>query len=211
MLKEHADVSRRDVVAVVRTIQKQKSQRRKTVVNLGMQGTEEKVEKLRRSLQKVVLKTRKSYATEEKKLWDEAHERAVEKAKRLEDSIRNGENISMSHVYSVGKPVTILPSRTNSGDSIVAVEQNVNNQYLIEGEETKEEEEVPTASDHEVVSYQSRGTMATQEPGIEGNYQSSGDAVISSRSIVICEEDADDIFDKVMADGDDNLSATISA
>jgi len=66
MLKEHAGVSRRDIVATVRGIQKQKSQRRKTAANLNMMKTEEKVETVKRSLQKVTGK-RKPFSKEEKK------------------------------------------------------------------------------------------------------------------------------------------------
>lgn len=195
MLKEHADVSRRDIASTVRSIQKQKSQRRKTVVNLGMQGTEEKVEMVRRSVKKAIGK-RKPYSKEEKKLWDDAHQRAVEKAKQLEDSIRKGESISMRNVYSVGTPTnSMLPSRKNS---VVyhpeyhpqsAEENHEKTERRLSEGETKEEEEAPPSSDHEVVSEGGdRGTTKTQEPVIEP----------LRRSIVICEEDDGDvIFDKL--------------
>ena len=191
LLKEHTDVSRRDIAGAVRAIQKQKSQRRKTVVNLGMQGTEEKVEIVRRSLQKV-FKTRKSYAVEERKLWDDAHERAVEKAKRLEDSIRKGESVSMRNVYSIGTPTNnMLPSRRNSGEHF-RVEEKLVKQYLND-EESKEEEEAPPASDHEIVSKGiAESAVASQPPpgelGITGsNHQ-------LRQSIVIEEADDDSIF-----------------
>mmetsp|Transcript_29250 Transcript_29250/g.49858 ORF Transcript_29250/g.49858 Transcript_29250/m.49858 type:complete len:407 (+) Transcript_29250:85-1305(+) len=194
MLKEHAGVSRRDIVATVRGIQKQKSQRRKTAANLNMQGTEEKVETVRRSLQKVIGK-RKSFSKEEKKLWDGAHERAVEKAKDLENSIRKGESISMRNVYSVGTPANcILPSRRASGEyyHLSAEEKHaVTDPRRVSEGEAKEEEVAPTSIDHEVVSEGAgRDTVPSQEPGSES----------LRRSIVICEEiDDDDIFDQIVA------------
>ena len=104
VLKEHACVTRKEIVGTVRSIKKQKSQRRKTADDcLGMQGIEEQVESVRRTIQKAVGK-RKSYSATEKKLWDDAHERAVVKAKNLEESIRKGESISVHNVYSVGTP-----------------------------------------------------------------------------------------------------------
>ena len=114
MLKEHADVSRREMVHVVRNIQKEKAQRRKTVVNLGMSKTEERVEGAKRKMKKI-LKPSTSYESLEAKMWDEAHLRAMEKAKRLEDSIRKGESVSTSDLYSVGTPCNnLLPSRRNT-------------------------------------------------------------------------------------------------
>jgi hypothetical protein len=119
ILREHADVSRRDVAAAVRTIQRQKQQRRKTVVNLPMAKTEEKIEKVKRGVKKV-LKSRSSYNKEEARLWDEAHEIALEKARRLEESIRNGEKLSMKKVYEVGTPWNnVMPSVRNCGEMLV--------------------------------------------------------------------------------------------
>ena len=183
VLKEHAGVSRREMVETVRGIQKQKSQRRKTAANLGMQNTEEKFETVRRTMQKAVGK-RKPFSKEEKKLWDNAHERAVEKARQLEDSIRKGESISMRNVYDVGTPTNnMLPSRrSSSGLNLLATARLLN-----EKEEAKEEEEAPASNNHEVVSERVSSGILTQEPGSEP----------LRRSIVICEED-DDIFDKLV-------------
>ena len=199
MLKEHADINRRDIAGAVRAVQKQKSQRRKTVVNLGMQGTEEKVEIVRRSLQKL-MKSRKSYATEERKLWDDAHERAVEKAKRLEDSIRKGESISMNNIYNVGTPTNnMLPSRRNSAE-YSTVDAQLVNQYPNDEEEAKEEEKAPSSSDHEVVS---KGIVedivATQPPqNLEQDVIGSGHPRRHSRPLVV-EESDDDILDKILS------------
>jgi len=183
MLREHAGVSRREIVNTVRGIQKQKSQRRKTAANLGMQNTEEKVENVRRSFQKAMGK-RRSFTKEEKRLWDDAHERAVEKAKQLEDSIRKGESISMRNVYSVGTPANcMLPSRR----SLQHIETGPS---VGEGEgEAKVEEEAPSSLDHEIVSEGAgRHPDKSQDPGPEP----------LRRSIVICEEDDnDDVFEKL--------------
>ena len=55
------------------------------------------------------------YEEREKQLWDEAHQIAIEKAKRLEDSIRRGDSVSSIDLYAVGSPqCNILPSRRNS-------------------------------------------------------------------------------------------------
>lgn len=110
LLKEHADVSRREMAAAVRQVTHLKSQRRKTVVNLGMSKTEERVETVKRKMKKI-LKTRPSYGVEEMRLWDEAHKVAMEKAKRLEESIRKGEKLSNHDIYRVGTPIdNLLPS-----------------------------------------------------------------------------------------------------
>ncbi|KAL7518740.1 hypothetical protein ACHAWX_003550 [Stephanocyclus meneghinianus] len=114
ILREHADASRRDLAHAVRNINRQKQQRRKTVVNLALAPAEEKIEKVKRSVQKV-LKARASYTKEEARLWDEAHAVAMEKARRLEESIRNGERLSMKKVYEIGTPWNnVVPSRSNS-------------------------------------------------------------------------------------------------
>ena len=55
------------------------------------------------------------YEEREKQLWDEAHQIAIEKAKRLEDSIRRGNSVSSIDLFAVGSPqCNILPSRRNS-------------------------------------------------------------------------------------------------
>lgn len=183
MLKEHAGVSRREIVATVRGIQKQKSQRRKTAANLGMQNTEEKVENVRRSVQKAMGK-RKPFSKEEKRLWDDAHERAVEKAKQLENSIRNGESISLRNVYSVGTPANcMLPSRR----SLRQIETGPS--VRDDDGEAKEEEEAPTSIDHEIVSEGAvRDPEKNQDPAAPEQLR---------RSIVIEEDDNDDIFEKL--------------
>ena len=114
ILKEQADVSRREMVATVRMIQKEKAQRRKTVVNLPMQKTEERVEGAKRKMKKI-LKPSTSYEHLEAKLWDDAHAIAIEKAQRLEESIRKGESVSSRDLYNVGTPCgNIVPCRRNS-------------------------------------------------------------------------------------------------
>eukprot|EP00956_Cyclotella_meneghiniana_P016332 scaffold25774_cov80-Cyclotella_meneghiniana.AAC.2 len=115
ILREHAEVSRHDIAAAVRTINRQKQQRRKTVVNISMSSTEERLEKIKHGVKKVVGK-RSSYIKEEARLWDNAHEVAMEKAKRLEDSIRKGEKLSSRELLRVGTlwNTTVVPSRRNS-------------------------------------------------------------------------------------------------
>ncbi len=188
MLKEHAGVSRREIVSTVRGIQKQKSQRRKTAANLGMQNTEEKVENVRRSVQKAMGK-RKSFSKEEKRLWDDAHQRAVEKAKDLENSIRKGESISMSNVYSVGTPTDcMLPSRRSLRHIETGPSDSGRENFSYTEGEAKEEEEAPLSMDHEIVSEEAvRDLDKVQDPGPEP----------LRRSIVIEEDDNDDIFEKL--------------
>ncbi|KAL3785887.1 hypothetical protein HJC23_008775 [Cyclotella cryptica] len=114
ILREHAEASRRELAHAVRNINRQKQQRRKTVVNLPLAPAEERIEKVKRSVQKV-LKARAPYSKEEARLWDEAHAVAMEKARRLEESIRNGEKLSMKKVYEIGTPWNnVVPSRSNS-------------------------------------------------------------------------------------------------
>jgi len=114
MLKEHADISRREMVTAVREVMKEKSRRRNTVTNLHMQKSEEKVERVKRKIKKII-KRRPSYETAQAQLWDEAHAIAMEKAKRLEDSLKRGESVSRSSLYSVGTPCdNTLPSRRNT-------------------------------------------------------------------------------------------------
>jgi len=114
LLREHADVSRSDMVHTIRVIQKEKARRRKTVVNLNMQGAEERFEGAKRKIKKI-LKPSSSYDSMEARMWDEAHAVAMEKARRLEESIHRGESVSSRELYRVGTPRNnILPSRTNS-------------------------------------------------------------------------------------------------
>ncbi|KAL7549276.1 hypothetical protein ACHAWF_012550, partial [Thalassiosira exigua] len=111
LLRDLACVSRREMVGTIRAINKEKQHRRKTVVNLGMSKTEERIEGIRRKAKKI-LKPSTSYEALEARLWDNAHAVAVEKAKRLEDSIHRGESVSVRDLYAVGTPYdNILPSR----------------------------------------------------------------------------------------------------
>ena len=114
MLKEHAEVSRPMMAAAVRVIQKDKAQRRKTVVNLGMAPVEEKIEGIKRKVRSI-LRPSTSYSNLEARLWDEAQARAVEKARTLEDSIERGRGVSARELWSVGTPQDLLlPSRRNT-------------------------------------------------------------------------------------------------
>lgn len=134
LLREHADVSRREMVAAVRATQKEKAQRRKTVVNLSMQKTEERLEGAKRKIKKI-LKPATSYDKLEVQLWDNAHAVAMDKAKRLEESIRRGESVGMRNVYAVGTPFNnILPSRSNSIGKLEG-------SGILQGGNTKMEEE----------------------------------------------------------------------
>lgn len=101
LLKEHACVSRRDMAITVRSIQKEKAKRRKTVTNLNLAGAEELLENVTRNI-KTILKPSSTYSNKEAKLWDEAHVVAMEKAKRLEESIHRGESVRASDFYKVG-------------------------------------------------------------------------------------------------------------
>ena len=112
-LKEHADIPHREIANAVRAIQKTKSQRRKTVVNLSMASTEELVEGAKIKV-KSILRPSLSYSLSETKLWDEAHARATEKARELEESLQRGNGISKRDLLSVGTPIVIIPSRRNS-------------------------------------------------------------------------------------------------
>ena len=134
LLKEHACVSRRDMAVTVRAIQKEKAKRRKTVTNLNLSGAEEVLENVRRSI-KTILKPSSTYQIREAKLWDEAHAVAMEKAKRLEESIHRGESVRPLDFYKVG---TICNSSSSnhgggrrhtvpvggSGSSMASVELN---------------------------------------------------------------------------------------
>jgi hypothetical protein len=117
MLKEHAEVSRPQMAAAVRVIQKDKAQRRKTVVNLGMAPVEEKIEGVKRKVRSI-LRPSTSYSYLEARLWDEAQARAMEKARTLEESIKRGKGVSTRDLWSVGTPQDLLlPSRRNTIDA----------------------------------------------------------------------------------------------
>lgn len=113
-LKEHTDIPHREMVNAVRAIQKTKSQRRKTVVNLSMASTEELVEGAKIKV-KSILRPSLSYSLSEAKLWDEAHARAIEKARELEETLQRGNGVSKRDLLSLGTPINmIMPSRRNS-------------------------------------------------------------------------------------------------
>ena len=119
LIQEHAGVGRREIAGAVRSIQKAKAQRRRTVINLGYQPAQERIEGARRKVKKILRPSRSSNALQAR-LWDEAHVAAMEKARRLEDSMRNGESVSMRNVYSVGNPCdNVLPSRRNSSADLL--------------------------------------------------------------------------------------------
>jgi len=57
------------------------------------------------------------YKQQEDQLWNNAHQIAIEKAKRLEESIINGDKqtLDVKDLYSVGTPLNnVMPSRRNS-------------------------------------------------------------------------------------------------
>jgi len=112
-LKEHAGIPHREIANAVRDIQKTKSQRRKTIMNLSMASTEELVEGAKIKV-KSILRPSLSDSLSETKLWDEAHARATEKARELEESLQRGNGISKRDLLSVGTPIVIIPSRRNS-------------------------------------------------------------------------------------------------
>jgi hypothetical protein len=163
LLKEHAGVSRRDIAEAVRHVNKSKAQRKKTVVNLSMSKTEEKLETAKRQVKKI-LKARQSYNKEEARLWDEAHAAAMDKAKKLEESIRKGESVSMRNVYEVGTPCNdfIIPSKKNCSENLVMLGWESDGGSGAGGdgggdgdtlEESKHSESTPpNAEEHEVVS-----------------------------------------------------------
>lgn len=103
MLKDHAEVRRQDIAKAVRGVQKAKHNRMQTRNNLAMTGVFDKMEGAKRKAKKII-GLRSSYAVQEARLWDNAHSVAVEKAKRLEESIRNGESVGRREFYSVGSP-----------------------------------------------------------------------------------------------------------
>lgn len=83
-------------------------------MNLSMASTEELVEKAKIKV-KSILRPSLSYSLSEAKLWDEAHARATEKARELEESLQRGNGVSKRDLLSVGTPINmIMPSRRNS-------------------------------------------------------------------------------------------------
>ena len=115
-LKEHAGIPHREIANAVRDIQKTKSQRRKTIMNLSMASTEELVEGAKIKV-KSILRPSLSDSLSETKLWDEAHARATEKARELEESLQRGNGVSKRDLLSVGTPIIIIPCRRNSIDA----------------------------------------------------------------------------------------------
>ncbi|KAL7536407.1 hypothetical protein ACHAXR_007143 [Thalassiosira sp. AJA248-18] len=202
MLRDHADVSRREMVAAVRAIQKEKAQRRKTVVNLSMHKTEEKVEGAKHKLKKI-LKPSSSYESEEARLWDEAHAVAMEKAKQLEESIRRGESVSMKNFYAVGTPCNnILPSRKNSMGDLFAAGKETE-----EGMGESKESVVSSAvleSGAKLFSPMSaaagRQVRRLSSGGGEQHHDQHGGAKRTSSSIVACESESEEIFARLVLD-----------
>lgn len=124
LLKEQAGVRHREMIETIRAVNKEKQRRRKTVINLGMMKSEERVEGAKRKIKKI-LKPSSSYKSREAKLWDDAHAAAVEKARRLEDSMRRGESVGRRDLYRVGTPFdNLLPSRSNSMSPRLVQPQN---------------------------------------------------------------------------------------
>eukprot|EP00581_Thalassiosira_minuscula_P011937 CAMPEP_0183729222 /NCGR_PEP_ID=MMETSP0737-20130205/29969_1 /TAXON_ID=385413 /ORGANISM="Thalassiosira miniscula, Strain CCMP1093" /LENGTH=317 /DNA_ID=CAMNT_0025961369 /DNA_START=529 /DNA_END=1482 /DNA_ORIENTATION=- len=216
MLKEHAGVSRREMVNAVRVIQKEKAQRRKTVVNLSMQKTEERLEGAKRKIKKI-LKPSSSYDRMEAKLWDDAHAVAMEKAKRLEESIRNGESVSMKNVYSVGTPYdNVLPSRRNS-TRVLDAEREVKRDETVEidpsiaGEhdpsvelmakhyayapiaKSTQIQKLPEREHNESHAYKTTSAIAGKEQSGQSTHHTSG-------TIVASECESDEIFAKLVLD-----------
>lgn len=191
ILKEHAGVSRREMVAAVRTIKKEKAQRHKTVVNLSMQKTEEKIEKVRRKMKKI-LKPSSSYGTLEAELWDDAHAVAMEKAKRLEESLHRGESVTYMDLYSAGTPCNnILPSRRNSirkEQSDTALLQSIPNQYAPKSTENKKLIRRSSTGELDVIDQKSPVNNEAKIPGSHSTLRTS--------DIVVTESDDEDIFAK---------------
>lgn len=228
ILREHADASRRDIATTVRNINRQKQQRRKTVVNIPMASTEEKIEKVKRGIKKMV-GARSSYTKEEAKLWDEAHAVAMEKARRLEESIRNGEKLSMREVYKVGTPWNnVVPSEKNSGRTANADKAeshseskqydstlNINAMYK------------PTrrvSIDSSALEKSERVCSKSRIRRFDQNFRHSDSDLTMSRhgakEIIVSESDndVDDIFNKLMLDSSveqsvehDSLSSLLSS
>ena len=88
----------------VKAIRKEKWRRHKTVVNLNMQKAEEKAEAAKRRAKTMLNKKSLTYEVVVAKLWHNAHEIAKAKAKRLEESIKQGKIVSSRDLYNVGTP-----------------------------------------------------------------------------------------------------------
>ena len=104
MLREHTNVSDKEMASAVKAIRKEKWRRHKTVVNLNMQKAEEKAEVAKRKAKSMLNKKSLTYEVLEAKLWHNAHEIASAKAKKLEESIEQGKIVSSRDLYSVGTP-----------------------------------------------------------------------------------------------------------
>ena len=119
-----------------------------------MQKTEERVEGAKRKMKKI-LKPSTSYDKLEEELWDNAHRIAIDKAKRLEDSLRRGESVSSRDLYKVGTPCeSILPSRRNSVRPVVEVpQQHQQQQQGLENNNTSTTANAPSVisvEDHDI-------------------------------------------------------------
>ena len=104
MLREHTNVSDKEMASAVKAIRKEKWRRHKTVVNLNMQKAEEKAEVAKRKAKTMLNKKSLTYEVLVAKLWHNAHEIATAKAKKLEESIEQGKIVSSRDLYSVGTP-----------------------------------------------------------------------------------------------------------
>ena len=185
LLMEHAGISRREMASTVRAMGKVKSNRKKTVVNLGMAKTEERVEKVKTTIREII-KPSTSYERVEAKMWDEAHAIAVEKAQRLEESIHRGESVGARDLYRVGMPtVQLLPSRRNT----VSAEAYGSGLARVRFEESKVEETTTHIPDRE-----GSGTPVSRRHS---------NASFSSSSVVVAEPD-DDIFSNLVQDAEQN-------
>ena len=193
LLAEHADISRREMAGAVRAVGKIKNNRRKTVVNLGMSKTEERIEKAKTKIREIIHPST-SYERQEAKLWNDAHAIAVDKAQRLEESIHRGESVSAKDLYRVGMPVVpILPSRRNT----VYGSADAGGRF----EESKVEEtttQIPSEAHH-------LGQDLSGRDGSDAPMSRRFSNVSLASSIVVSEaDDDDDIFASLVQDANEN-------
>ena len=95
--------------------------------------------KLKKMLKPTSLARIPPYEEREAQLWNDAHLIALAKAKKLEESIKRGENISCIDLYSVGTPCNnILPSRRNSVNIPIQEARMVKNSLLMDGGDNKQ-------------------------------------------------------------------------
>jgi hypothetical protein len=109
------------------------------------------MEKVKRSVEKVMGRRSWSYSKEEARLWEDAHAVALEKARKLEESVRKGEKLSMGDVYTVGTPWNnLVPSVVNS--MVVGNEMEEEGNCGEETESTLQQEEDDLKQSRPVVS-----------------------------------------------------------